>query len=72
MRCVWGNDCSVMELKYIGKFIGPDVTRSKAKVQEEKVKWDKQLQGTVKNFAQNKQRVTILTRILESFNHPQL
>lgn len=71
---VWGTDCSVMELKYIGKWIGPDVARSKSKVQENKAQWEQQLEGNLplKNFAQNTQRVTVLGRILDNFDNPNL
>merc|ERR1712014_92064 len=52
---VWGTDCSAMELKYIAKWVGPDIDRSKAKVQGEMAKWQKEILGTqVRNFAQNK------------------
>jgi len=70
---VWGNHCSEMELKYIDKWVGPDVQRDKQTITLEKSKWDKELAApSVKNFAQNKQRISILNRILENFADPNL
>lgn len=70
---VWGSDCSAMELKYISKWVGPGVSRSKSKVTDAFNEWSRQLQGqSVKNFAQNRQRVTLLSRLLNSFDHPEL
>lgn len=67
---VWGNDCSDMELKYIGKYIGHSVPRSKVNVQQEKDKWEQELQG--KWTAQNKQRTVLLSRVLANFDNPEL
>jgi len=70
---VWGSDCSVMELKYISKWVGPGVSRSRPKVAGAFEEWMKQLQvPNIKNFAQNKQRLTLLSRLLHNFDHPEL
>jgi len=71
---VWGEGCSAMEIKYINKWVGPDVQRDKAKIQAEKDRWVKDLASSTapKNFAQNKQRIMILERILSKFSDPEL
>lgn len=70
---VWGSKCSDMELKYISKWIGPGVNRDKNAMTAEKTKWEQELmQGTAGKFAQNKQRVCILGKILKVIDYPEL
>lgn len=70
---VWGTECSTMELKYISKWVGPGVRRSKPQVADALKTWSAQLEGNnVKNFAQNKQRVTLISRLLQNFDHKEL
>eukprot|EP00931_Biecheleriopsis_adriatica_P092672 TRINITY_DN66460_c0_g1_i1.p2 TRINITY_DN66460_c0_g1~~TRINITY_DN66460_c0_g1_i1.p2 ORF type:complete len:118 (-),score=37.91 TRINITY_DN66460_c0_g1_i1:16-369(-) len=69
---VWGDGCSEMELKYIGKQVGFNVPRDKNKMMQEKQKWEQELQINKGVFAQNKQRVVLLDRLISNFENPEL
>eukprot|EP00440_Ansanella_granifera_P065624 gb/GFBE01071170.1/.p1 GENE.gb/GFBE01071170.1/~~gb/GFBE01071170.1/.p1 ORF type:complete len:153 (+),score=19.63 gb/GFBE01071170.1/:1-459(+) len=69
---VWGNECSEMELKYIGKFVGHNIQRDRNSMQREKERWEGELQKGQGIFAQNKQRAVILGRLLDNFDNPEL
>lgn len=71
---VWGNGCSDMELKYVNKWVGPDIVRSKESIMQEKQKWEVELAkpNGGKNFVQNKQREMILGRLMDNFGNPEL
>lgn len=69
---VWGQDCSEMELKYISKFIGHNVPRNQVHIAQEKEKWGTELRSGRGSFAQNQQRVVMLTRILENWDNKEL
>jgi len=70
---LWGVGCSDMELKYVDKWIGPNADRKKDVIMAEKQKWDKEMtSGQIKNFAQVKQRLMMLEKILSNFNNPEL
>mmetsp|Transcript_41747 Transcript_41747/g.135003 ORF Transcript_41747/g.135003 Transcript_41747/m.135003 type:complete len:159 (+) Transcript_41747:323-799(+) len=69
---VWGTDCSDMELKYIDTWIGHEVRRSKDAMSKEQVKFRQDLLAGRGSFAQNQQRVMVLTHLLARFEHPEL
>lgn len=70
---VWGRDCSDMELKYIDKWVGPDVQRDHEAIKKEKAKFEDAVQQNPRQrFAQNKQRISILSRLSSNFGNPEL
>jgi len=71
---VWGNECSDMELKYVNKWVGPDIVRNKNNIMQEKSKWDAEVgkPNGGKNFVQNRQRVMLLGRLLDNLGNPEL
>lgn len=71
---VWGNACSEMEIKYVNKWVGPDIVRNKNNILQEKNKWEAELRlpNGGKNFVQNKQRAMLLSRLLDNFGNPEL
>lgn len=73
-RCdvVWGENCNEMELKFLDKWIGPDKPRDQAKVEKEKSKWENAIADGMGKFAQNKQRVVLLSRLLDNYGNPEL
>lgn len=69
---VWGSDCGDMELKYVAKWVGPGAQRSKDIVTRERDKRHQDLLAGAGTFAQNQQRVMLLTRILHNWDNPEL
>lgn len=70
---MWGKDCNDMELKYINKWVGPEVQRNHESITAEKAKWEEELRKNPRrNFAQNKQRVSLLGRLSANFANPEL
>mmetsp|Transcript_108105 Transcript_108105/g.187613 ORF Transcript_108105/g.187613 Transcript_108105/m.187613 type:complete len:155 (+) Transcript_108105:267-731(+) len=69
---VWGDSCSEMELKFIDKWVGHGKKRDQAALNKEKTKWETAIEDGMGKFAQNKQRVMLLDKLLTNFDHPEL